>query len=98
MFDDQGKVLRFNRAAEQLTGYSFAELEGRYFWDVLLLPEDESAVKTIFAALLAGEGGTQHENYWRTRSGGRRLIAFTNKVLREGGKPTHVIVTGIDVL
>ena len=40
VFNRQGQIIRFNRACEQTTGYTFAEVRGRPIWDVLLAPED----------------------------------------------------------
>jgi PAS domain S-box-containing protein len=37
--DQQGRIIRFNRACEQITKYSLAEVEYRFFWDVFSLPE-----------------------------------------------------------
>ncbi|MFS8805173.1 CHASE3 domain-containing protein, partial [Synechococcus sp. R55.4] len=34
VLDPEGHILRFNRAAEQLSGYSLAEVKGRLLWDL----------------------------------------------------------------
>ena len=40
----------------------------------------------------------EHENYWVSRDGQRRLIAWSNTSLKDAeGRVTHVIGTGIDV-
>ncbi|HOJ20947.1 MAG TPA: PAS domain S-box protein [Armatimonadota bacterium] len=97
VLDREGRIIRFNRACEQVTGYSFAEVEGRLFWDLFLLPEEVDGVRAVFDALTAGQFPNRHENYWRTRSGGRRLIAWSNSVLLHEGEVRHVIATGIDI-
>ncbi|MGC2541143.1 MAG: PAS domain S-box protein, partial [Candidatus Sulfotelmatobacter sp.] len=33
VLDPQGRIVRFNRASEQVSGYSFAEVKGKYLWD-----------------------------------------------------------------
>src|SRR6202043_920198 len=40
VLDRKGRIVRFNRTCEQTTGYSFAEAQGKYVWDLLLLPEE----------------------------------------------------------
>jgi len=34
VLDRDGRIVRFNRACEQLTGYSFEEARGRFLWDL----------------------------------------------------------------
>ena len=98
VLDRQGRIVRFNRFCEDLTGYHFAEVEGRPLWDVLLIPEEVAAVRGVLAGLVAGQFPNRHENYWRTKDGGRRLIAWSNTALvGEGGEVRYVIGTGIDV-
>jgi len=41
VLDPQGQIVRFNRACEQMTDYSFSEVKGRYFWD--LFPNSDLA-------------------------------------------------------
>lgn len=98
VLDHEGRIVRFNRACEQSTGYGFAEVEGRPFWDFLLLPEEVEKVKAVFAQLQAGQYPNEHENQWITKDGRRRLIAWSNTILfREDGSVEYVIGTGLDV-
>ncbi len=96
--DREGRVVRFNRAAEQVTGYSSESVIGEHFWDLFLVPEEVEPVKRIFDELRAGQFPNEHENYWLTRDGERRLIAWSNTALLDGDdKVKYVVATGIDV-
>jgi PAS domain S-box-containing protein len=98
VLDNEGRILRFNRACEALTGYDSREVEGRRVWDFLVAPEEREGVRRVFAELTAGHFPNQHDNDWVTRSGARRRIMWTNTALvREDGGVSHVIATGIDV-
>jgi PAS domain S-box-containing protein len=98
VLDTQGRIVRFNRACEKLTGYAFDEVKGQPFWDLFLVPEEMGSVRTIFRELQAGELPNKHENYWLTRDGERRLIAWSNTGLIDSeGCVEHVIGTGIDI-
>jgi PAS domain S-box-containing protein len=98
VLDREGRVVRFNRFCEDLTGYRFAEVENRYLWDVLLLPEETEPVRGVFANLVAGLFPNRFENHWRTKDGGRRLIAWSNTALvGADGRVEYVIGTGLDV-
>jgi len=98
VLDPQGHIVRFNRACEQVSGYPFEEVEGKPVWDRLIPPEEVDTVQKVFGALLTDFVPGEHENYWVSRDGQRRLIAWSNTSLKDaGGCVTHVIGTGIDV-
>lgn len=98
VLDREGRIVRFNRACEKLTGYTFTEVRERYVWDLFILPEEIDRVRTVFTTLKSGMFPNTHVNYWRTRNGGRRLIAWSNTALIDaGGAVEFVIPTGIDI-
>ena len=98
VLDSQGQIVRFNQACEQITGYSFDEVRGRYFWNLFLLPEEFESVKAVFEQLLTGRGFLEHENYWVMKDGSRRLIAWSNTFLKDyEGAVEYVVGTGIDI-
>ncbi|RKG60271.1 PAS domain S-box protein, partial [Corallococcus exercitus] len=98
VLDTEGRIVRFNRACQEVSGYSFEELRGAHFWARLQPPEDTERVRQNFAVLAAGRGHEQYEGHWLTRRGERRLISWSSNVLRaESGEVEFVIGTGIDI-
>jgi rsbT co-antagonist protein RsbR len=98
VLDPQGRIVRFNPVAEKATGYSFEELENEPFWDYLILPEEREGTETAFKQLTAEMFPSQYENYWLTKDGGRRLMAWSNTaILGEQGQVEYVVSTGIDI-
>lgn len=98
VLDTQGQIVRFNQACEQITGYSFDEVRGRYFWNLFLLPEEVESVKAVFKQLLTGRGFLEYENYWVMKDGSRRLIAWSNTFLKDyEGSVEYIVGTGIDI-
>ncbi len=98
VLDRDGRIVRFNRACERLTGYSFEEIKGKPFWDLFLIPEEVEPVKAVFADLRAGQFPNEHENFWVTKDGGRRLIKWSNTSLLDiEGSVDYVIGTGVDI-
>ncbi|MEH1906306.1 response regulator [Nostoc sp.] len=98
VIDTQGQIVRFNQACEQTTGYSFDEVRGRHFWNLFILPEEIEPVKAVFEQLRTGEAPNEYENYWVTKDGSRRLIAWTNTSLQDDkGDVEYIIGTGIDI-
>ena len=97
VLDAEGRVLQFNRAAQELTGYSLEEVKGKRLWDFLPVPEERAQVKSGFEEVLKG-GKARGETHWLTKQGQRRLIAWSNTVaVRDGGTVDYVIRTGVDV-
>ncbi len=98
VLDREGRVVRFNQACELSTGYGFAEVEGKFFFDIFLLPEEKAGVQEVFGRLGSGDFPLNYENYWRTRSGEKRLISWSNTTLPDSdGAVAYIIGTGIDV-
>lgn len=98
VLDREGHIERFNKACEQTTGYKSDEVHGIPFWDLFLVPEELDAVKDVFAEITAGRFPTSHEGHWLTKTGERRLIAWSNTALLDDrGSVEHVVATGIDI-
>ncbi|MDQ6795249.1 MAG: diguanylate cyclase [Chloroflexota bacterium] len=97
-FDPEGRILLFNRACEQLTGWTFAELAGRPFWEILLPASQIEAVRADLGRLRAGDPPAQNENDWVTRDGAIRRIAWSDSyLLDDEGRLSHIVSVGIDV-
>jgi len=98
VLDIEGRIIRFNRACEQMTGYTFDEVNGIPFWDLFLIPEEIEPVRAVFSKLVAAEFPNEHENYWVAKDGKRYLISWANTALvDENGRVKFVIKTGTDI-
>jgi len=98
VLDSGGRIVRFNRACERATGYSFDEVKGKPVWDLFLPPELVEPVKAVFQELCTRKLPNEAEDYWITKGGDRRLITWSNSVLVDDeGHVEHVIGTGIDI-
>ncbi len=98
VLDRDGRIVRFNRACERATGYSFQEVQGKCLWELLLDPGEIEPAKAHFAELRAGRFPGEHEHLWVARDGTRRTIAWTNAALPdESGNVAFIISTGLDV-
>jgi PAS domain S-box-containing protein len=98
VLDREGRIVRFNRACERLTGYSSEDVEGRAPWDVLIPPAEVDGARAVFADLVAGHVAREHEVAWFTRSGEERRIVWNYDVVTdETGRVAHVLGTGQDI-
>jgi diguanylate cyclase (GGDEF)-like protein/PAS domain S-box-containing protein len=96
--DRQGRIVRFNRACEEATGYDSQDVERKRVWDFLLIPEEVGRDKAVFEELRSGRESNEYQSYWVTRDGRNRLISWSNSVLLDKNNDVeHVISTGIDI-
>ncbi len=98
VLDRRGRIVRFNKACEQTTGYSFDEVKNKHLWDLFVIPDEIEPVKALFGQMRAGQFPNKFENYWLTRDGGRLLISWSNTALTDDeGVVKYVIATGVDI-
>ena len=98
VLDPQGRIVRFNRTCEETTGYTFAEVQGKFVWDLFLLPEEVENFKSMFEDTGAAQAPGTQETYLLTRDGTSRRITWSSTILAgKNAATSHVIATGIDI-
>ena len=98
VFDPEGRIVRSNRACQQVTGYCDEELRGKIFWEVFVLEQGRAASRGRFEELISTKAPSSFENEWVCKFGERRQISFSNTVLLgDDGQVEYVVTTGIDI-
>jgi PAS domain S-box-containing protein len=78
VLDSQGQIVRFNRACEELSGVSMADVAGRAFWEVpFILEDDRLEIRDNLPRLLASTEPVKIDQIWVGSNGARRTIAWT---------------------
>jgi PAS domain S-box-containing protein len=95
VLDRDGRIVQFNQACQQLTGYTAEEVKGKHLWDFMLLSQEAAAIRETFGQVLAG-ASSQTESHWIAKDGRRLLIAWSNRPAATGGSVESVIATGVD--
>jgi PAS domain S-box-containing protein len=95
--DLDGRVIMFNPAAERITGYTRAELEGRSWFETLVPRERYPYVYEAFGRLQSGTLARSFENPILTKDGQERIITWSNSELRHRGKIVGTISFGVDI-
>jgi PAS domain S-box-containing protein len=91
VLDREGRIRRFNRESERVSGLTFSEVEGKFPWDTVLPPE---IAQTHNPSWMGGS----YVNEWVHRDGVRRLIEWNNSVLfGPTGVLDYVVAIGTDV-
>ncbi|MGH3030396.1 MAG: PAS domain S-box protein [Gaiellaceae bacterium] len=96
--DPDGRVRVFNEAAEKITGYGQAELEGEDWFEVLV-PRDRypEAWADFVRWRQAGELPEDFESPILTKTGEERLISWRNSLVAQGDRVVGSISFGIDI-
>lgn len=99
VLDPNWRIVRFNRACQQASGYTEEEVLGRTFWELGLIPEDE--LPSVSATAQGTKAGQIHgcwENHWRDRDGELHLIAWSSNFIRDDdGEIQYLIGTGTEI-
>jgi PAS domain S-box-containing protein len=98
VLDREGRIVRFNRACEQMTGKSFEQARGKSIWDLFLVPHEKEQFKALFQHIGDNPSRTEYESSWIAGDGSHRTIAWSAAVLPAVKQtPTYIIASGIDV-
>ncbi len=98
VLDPGGKIVRINRAAGHLTGFTTPDVVGRVFWEAFAAPEDAETIREIISNPPSEASGNQHEHSWVTRHGARPFIAWSiTPLVGKEGTLRHSVITGIDI-
>ena len=94
-----GEILSFNPTAEAVTGYSQAEVKGRFWVDVLLSPEKRVESQNQFSRVLKdNQAEMNFQAELETRTGERRIVEWHGSVRPdiEQGR-VGLVLFGIDI-
>jgi PAS domain S-box-containing protein len=98
VLDREGRIVRLNRACEQMTGQNIEEARGRHIWDLFVAPEEKEQFRTMFQQTRDSQSRAEYESSWVARDGSQRTIAWSAAVLPAAKQmPMYVIASGIDV-
>ena len=98
VLDQDGRIVRFNRACELTTGFSLEEVRGKQIWEFFMLPEEVDRSRSVIEQLSGDLLPMDYQSHWVTHSGSSRLIAWSNSRLTDDDNlPHYIIATGIDI-
>ena len=96
--DGDGRIVRWNRFCETLSGYTLAEVKQQPFWEILVPAEEQAHMRECFAQIVQGKAVGLQEHHWLTRTGERRRIRWVHTLLTDHQQESeYVIATGIDI-
>jgi PAS domain S-box-containing protein len=104
VLDPQGRIIRFNRTCEQITGYTAEAVDGKSLrelgysifdvpWEQLCGDANDNPIDLQHCSF-----PTESENKWVSREGTQYYIAWSNTgVGNVDGSLKYIIATGVDI-
>jgi PAS domain S-box-containing protein len=98
VLDTAGRIVRFNRACEIISGCQFDDIVGGYLWNRLIPKNDVPEAMSTFERIRGGGSPSTFENHWVGADGSLHRIAWSATVLLDSHRQVaFIIATGIDV-
>ena len=98
ILDGEGKVVRFNPFAQELTGYSEEEALGKDWFATFLPDDDRPRIQDLFRTIMSGVPARGIVNPILARDGRRILVRWYNSLLRDAqGNVIGVLSIGHDI-
>lgn len=98
VLDNNLKIIRFNKACEELTGFTADEVKNRSMLDLFVPDEEHEALLKFARRFTRDESVLEHENHWKTKSGEMHFIRWRKTAWFDSdGNVKIIIATGIDI-
>jgi len=100
VMDLDGRFVRFNRVAEEISGLTRGEVLGRAIWDCVLPEEYKEEVKSIFKDFRSKKLSIveHYEGQWLIREGGRCTLECSISALYDSSdNVSHVVILAYDI-
>ena len=98
VLDPAGRIVRFNRYMEEISGYTLEEVRGRDWIETFLPEHEHEHIRELFHANLDDEPTRGTVNTVVTQDGDELDIEWYNTLLRDGeGRVTGVLSIGQDI-
>ncbi len=97
ILDSAGRIVRFNRHFEELSGVSLEEARGRDWFETFLPKEEQARIRTLFTGALAGQQTRGSVNPIVIRNGEYRWLEWYDKTLTHDSGEVTLVCIGVDV-
>ncbi len=93
-----GRIIKFNKACEEITGYSFEDVQGKIVWEILSPTEEIRTLKQSFRNIDKETFNGDFTYHWITKEEKIKLISWkVSSIKDESNHIQYVVATGIDI-
>ncbi|MBF0451995.1 MAG: PAS domain S-box protein [Candidatus Magnetomorum sp.] len=93
-----GKIVRFNRTCQKLTGFTEDEVLNTYYWETKFSENQDHATKEMFEFVRGANRLNSFESTWTTKMEKSCLISWSITTMGEkNGHPLHIVFLGMDI-
>lgn len=94
--DRDGKIIRFNRKAQNLTGLSERDAHKKFFWDLCSDSEETDFASSSFKHINCNRLESTFDCRWKTKFDQALKIRWCNSVIRDDDEAiSYIICTGV---
>lgn len=98
MLDGEGRIVRFNKYMEKLSGYSLKEVKGKDWFSAFIPDDIRDNIKKKYNESITGKNVRGNINPIKTKNGGKRIIEWFDSTLEgHDGKSKSIIAIGVDI-
>jgi PAS domain S-box-containing protein len=98
VYDADGNLIRVNKGAERISGFSFAEMRNPATWRHLIPGDDHRRVMAILGRRRVEEFPIINVNPWVHKDGTQRLLRWSNVALPDSeGGVAMIVCIGFDI-
>ena len=98
VMDRYGRIVRFNKTCERLTGYARNEAIGKYVWEIGMATDSRCKMRNMFPHAKNIDFPSSFENIVVAKTGEHRLISWTNSIMEDTVTPRiHIVSIGVDI-
>src|SRR5579864_6343602 len=77
VLDREGRIVRLNRACEQMTGRTLDQARCQRVWDLFVAPDEKEQFQAMFQQTCDSQLRTEYESSWIARDGSHHTIAWS---------------------
>ena len=97
-YDEQGRILNWNAAAQTLFGWPASEIRGKTLWQSIARPEDHAALRQQLSRVFSGESFNTQEHQYLCADGATRSVSSNSFPLHdEKGKVVAGLSACVDL-
>ena len=96
VLDGEGRILRFNKQCEALSGVNVKQATGRLPWTFLVPRDEADLLRVQVATALRGDGPIRGEIHWLNPNGPPHRLLWSLTMVSNGeGEPVFVVALGL---